>query len=180
MFTRILVAVDGSNNADEALTEAIAIVKDQHAQLRIVHVIDRAPRSIGLILPDLGAFADAALDSGRKVLGNAERAAREAGVVAEGVLAEIGRNPCPMSSKILSEAADWPADLIVIGAPERAGIRHSLTESVAGDVVHLARVPVLLVHGGQGPVDRGGSRVERLSRVVEATRCGPAPVAIGG
>ncbi len=146
MFSRILVAVDGSINGRAALTEALAIVEDQGAQLRIVHVIDRAPRSFGLILPDLEAFADAALDSGRRVLGEAEFVARDAGVAAEGVLAEMGRCPCPMSSKVLSEAEDWAADLIVIGAPEHSGLRHHLAESVAEDVVRLAHVPVLVAH----------------------------------
>ena len=146
MFSRILVAVDGSRNAEAALAEALAIVGDQGAQLRIVHVIDRAPRSFGLILPDLEAFAAAALESGRSVLRDAQAAARDAGIAAEGVLAEIGRCPCPMSSKVLAEADAWRADLIVIGAPERTGLRHLFTESVEEDVVRLARVPVLVAN----------------------------------
>ncbi len=146
MFSRILVAVDGSRNAEAALAEALAIVGDQGAHLRIVHVIDRAPRSFGLILPDLEAFAAAALESGRSVLRDAQAAARDAGVAAEGVLAEIGRCPCPMSSKVLGEAEAWRADLIVIGAPEHTGLRHLFTESVEEDVVRLARVPVLVAN----------------------------------
>lgn len=146
MFTRVLVAVDGSKNSDEALIEALAIAKDQHAKLRIVHVIDRAPTSVGFILPDLEAFAAAALESGRRVIAAAERVARETGVDAEVVLAEIGRCPCPLSSKVLSEAADCSADLIVLGAQERTGLRARLSESVGADVVRLARVPVLVVH----------------------------------
>ena len=159
MFSRILVAVDGSHNAGAALIEALAIVEDQTAQLRIVHVIDRAPRSFGLILPDLETFADAALESGRRVLAEAEGVARDAGVVAEGVLAEIGRCPCPRSSKVLREAEDWPADLIVIGAPAYSGLRHHFAESLTGDVVRLAHVPVLVAHeaarAGRAPLTAG-------------------------
>ena len=146
MFTRILVAIDGSMNSDAALDEALAITRDQHAKLRIVHVIDRRPRAIGPILPDLEAFAAAAVEAGHRVTASAQEAADAAGVDAEVVLAEIGRCPCPLSSKVLSEAADFAAGLIVIGAEERTGLRRRFSEGVEADVAHLAQVPVLVVH----------------------------------
>jgi len=36
MYQRILVPIDGSPTADLALREAMALAKEQHAQLRIV------------------------------------------------------------------------------------------------------------------------------------------------
>ena len=41
MYQRILAAVDDSPTSDLALREAIGLAKDQHAQLRIVYVVDK-------------------------------------------------------------------------------------------------------------------------------------------
>ncbi|MCD6705271.1 MAG: universal stress protein, partial [Thiobacillus sp.] len=55
MFKRILVAVDGSDTAAQALLEAINLAKEHHAQLRIVRKRPAAPpvvsRSSHAILP---------------------------------------------------------------------------------------------------------------------------------
>ena len=43
MYNRILVAIDGSNTSDLALREAMRLAKDQHAMLRLVHIVDITP-----------------------------------------------------------------------------------------------------------------------------------------
>ena len=40
MYQRILVAVDGSDSSNRALSEAIDLAKVHHATLRIINVID--------------------------------------------------------------------------------------------------------------------------------------------
>ena len=47
MFKRILVAVDGSHTADQALQEAIELAKEFQAQLRIVHAVDIVNINLG-------------------------------------------------------------------------------------------------------------------------------------
>src|SRR6266700_5662977 len=41
MYSRILVATDGSETSDLAIEQAARLAKDQHAQLRIVHVVEQ-------------------------------------------------------------------------------------------------------------------------------------------
>jgi len=40
MFNRILVAIDGSHTAEQALQEAMRLAKELRAQLRVVNVVD--------------------------------------------------------------------------------------------------------------------------------------------
>ena len=51
MFKRILVAVDGSHTAEQALQEAIKLAKELQAQLRIVHAVDIVNISLGADFP---------------------------------------------------------------------------------------------------------------------------------
>ncbi len=40
MYTKIIVCVDGSETFNRALGEAVKLAKEQHAQLRLVHVCE--------------------------------------------------------------------------------------------------------------------------------------------
>ena len=42
MYNRLLVPLDGSSNAAEALNTAVSLAKDWHATITILHVIDIA------------------------------------------------------------------------------------------------------------------------------------------
>ena len=48
---------------------------------------------------------------------------------------------------IEEEAAQWPADLIVIGTHGRRGIRRLLLGSVAEGLTRISSKPILLVRG---------------------------------
>lgn len=148
MFMRILVAVDGSHVSYRALEEALKLVKDQQAQVRIVHVVDTVPQEIGAYpVQDFDAYRQRSLTTGRKVLDEAIAVARRADVDAEPALVEMeSSHP---SIGIVEAAGRWPADLIVMGTHGRTGLLHLLLGSVAEGVVRDASVPVLLVRGTQ-------------------------------
>lgn len=64
MFKRILVAVDGSQTADQALQEAIKLAKEFQAQLRIVHAVDIANMYLSVDFIDPSEISNAMTKSG--------------------------------------------------------------------------------------------------------------------
>lgn len=144
MYRHILVAIDGSETSDRALQEAINLAGEQKAALRLVHVIDKTPISIG----EIGWMNDAQLEdmflkSGQKIIDNGQEQVHRAGMEATvALLQTTGRR---IASVITEEAERWPADLVVIGTHGRHDVEHLLLGSVAEAVIRIASVPVLLI-----------------------------------
>jgi nucleotide-binding universal stress UspA family protein len=82
-------------------------------------------------------------EGGARILANAVAEVEAAGLAVDGVLRDslAGR----VSDLVLAEAADWPADLIVIGTHGRRGAGRLFMGSDAEQVLRQASVPVLLV-----------------------------------
>lgn len=146
MYKHILVPVDGSATSNRALREAIDLAKEQQAALRLVHVIDETPISLG----DVGWMGDTELEDaffkvGQKIMDQAQEQVRQAGLEAgSALLHTVGKR---IGSVIVEEARHWPADLIVVGTHGRHGVEHLLLGSVAEGVIRTASVPVLLIRG---------------------------------
>ena len=147
MFKRILVAVDGSNTADQALQEAIKLAKELQAQLRIVHAVDSVNINLGAEFPSSSEISDAMTKIGQEILRKAGDVAREAGTPVETRLIEIDTLGHRIPEMIAADAEAWPADLIVICTHGRRGLSHLFLGSVAEGVVRVATKPVLLIHG---------------------------------
>ena len=147
MYSRILVAIDGSDTSDLALREAIKLAQELHSLLRLVHVVD-----LTLVYTDLGGpyvldYQRAIQAAGQKVIADAAAIAREAGIefdTAPIVIDMVGQHAY---DAIEDEAKHWRAELIVIGTHGRRGVRRWLLGSVAEGVARVATKPVLLVRG---------------------------------
>lgn len=146
MYKHILVAVDGSDTSKLALREAITLVKEWQAQLRIVHVVEEVTFNIDAMYV-LDAYQEAMRKTGEEVLKKAEAVARESGVKAEIKLLEIETLGHRIPDMIVEEAQNWPADLIVLGTHGRRGFNHLLMGSVAEGIVRISPKPVLLIRG---------------------------------
>ncbi len=153
MYQHILVAVDGSDTSNLALREAIKLAKDQHAMLRLVHVVDETPAFMPTddpTMPDpnlIAAVQKALRATGQKVLSTCAAVVREAGIEADTTMKIVETLGARIYDAIEEEAAGWPADLIVIGTHGRRGFRRLLLGSVAEGVVRVATKPVLLIRG---------------------------------
>ena len=147
MFKRILVAVDGSDTAEQALLEAINLAKEHQAQLRIVHAVDIVNINLGEEFPNPSEISDAMTKSGQEILRKAEAVARGAGIPVETRLIEIDTLSHRIPEMIAADAEAWPADLIVICTHGRRGLSHLFLGSVAEGVVRVATKPVLLIRG---------------------------------
>jgi nucleotide-binding universal stress UspA family protein len=152
MFKKIVVALDGSHCAEQALEVALRLAETERAELGICSVVDpvmvmgTTPPSPALDL----MVADAERATNRRVTSAVEKA-RAKGVVASGEL----RRGLP-ASQILAYAREFGADAIVMGTHGRGGVRRLLMGSVAEAALREAPVPVIVV--------RERERVDRAHR----------------
>jgi nucleotide-binding universal stress UspA family protein len=152
--TRILLATDGSAEAELATGTAVDLARMSDSELHVVHVLDVEP-GLALLYPEAadpeGAeVSDQALERalerradqlGRQVLdAEAERVQAAGGTVAGTHLA-MGDTP----REIVHLAEDLDAGLVVMGSRGRGGIRRALMGSVSDTVVRHAHCPVLVV-----------------------------------
>ena len=139
MYKHILAPIDGSAASNRALEEAINLAKALQAQLRLIHVIDKAA-IIGWI--SAGSVVDILHKTGQQVIDQGAARVREAGLKVETALIEGQQH---VADAIINDAKHWTADVIVIGTHGRRGARHLVLGSVADGVARSATVPVLLI-----------------------------------
>ncbi len=146
MYSRILVAIDGSPGATHALQHAVGLAKGLSASLRIIHVVD-----IGLLPygPELGIDIDAQLDAryaaAEKILAAARDSVQAPELEVETRLLDTATPVQHVAAAIAEAASGWPADLLVLGTHGRRGVERWLLGSVAEGVARRSTVPVLLV-----------------------------------
>lgn len=143
MYSRILIAVDGSPTSAHALRHAIGLAKGLSAALRVV---DMGVLSLGPELAiDIGAITKARRAAAEQVLNTARETCRAAGIEAEIRLAETGVPAQRIAAAIADEISAWPADLVVAGTHGRSGIQRLLLGSVAEGIARVSPAPVLLI-----------------------------------
>jgi nucleotide-binding universal stress UspA family protein len=144
MFSRILVAVDGSPFAERALVHAVELSKKYEAKLLIVHVVLRrfyavTPSEAGVLATTV--FVKEMESEGKKIIEKSEEFVNSAGIVAyeckllQGVPAD----------EIVRLAQAEKVDLIVLGSRGLSEVRGFLLGSVSDKVTHHAKCPVLIV-----------------------------------
>jgi universal stress protein A len=139
----ILVPVDFSGHAEQALEYAIGLASKLSARLTLLHVIHVMPLGIvdgGTALPpsyfqELEAEVQQELETYRQHM-------QQAGL--EGTVMVV--HGIPFQS-IVDTAHDQKVDLIVMGTHGRTGLAHVFLGSVAEKVVRLAHCPVLVTRG---------------------------------
>ena len=145
MYKKILIPVDGSAASMLGLIEAIKLAKTYNSQLQLVHVVNE----LVFVTAEAPVYMDKLIDTlkeqGRAVLSKAESTVREHALKPESVLLEsIGGSA---ADRIVEQAKQWKADLIVMGTHGRRGLRRLALGSDAELVVRSSPVPVLLIRG---------------------------------
>lgn len=143
MFSRILVAVDGSPFAERALKCAVDLAKRYAAKLIIVHVILRqfyavTPSEAGVLATTV--FAKEMEAEGKQIVSKAEAYARAQAAEYESKLLQ----GVP-AEEIIKTAISENVDLIVIGSRGLTEVRAFLLGSVSDKVSHHAKCPTLIV-----------------------------------
>jgi nucleotide-binding universal stress UspA family protein len=145
MFKRILVAVDGSDTSEHALTQAMDLARSHGAQLLVLHVVEEVFLNVGEEIVDPRALWQALAAGGKKTLEHYAEQVRAAGLTAESRLIELRDLGETVAGSIVNEAESWGADLIALGTHGRRGWRRLLLGSTAEEVARLAKTPVLLI-----------------------------------
>jgi nucleotide-binding universal stress UspA family protein len=141
MFQRILVAVDGSPDADRAVRAGAEIAKSEGGRLVLGHV-SCLPEHYRSHLAD--ELEEAIRADGEKILEHAVRVAADLGAEAESRLLEKDH----AAEAILDLAGEVGADLIVVGVRGRTPDSVRPMGSVSEAVTRQARTSVLLVRRG--------------------------------
>lgn len=147
MHKRIFVAVDNSTTAQKALNEAIELAVALGAELCIGTALDDAPlaqHGMGLgSYIDVDKIKQEMRTSGDALLDQAAAKAVAAGCNPYRILIESDKKR--LSDMIVDAAAQWNADLIVMGTHGRRGFERLLVGSVAEHVIRIATTSLLLV-----------------------------------
>ena len=131
MYKKIMVAVDGSEAASKALSEAENIAKTYDAALCIVHSI--------------GSDSDAEKKIGAEILEQAKSSVSTLSVETRLLNAEVEYGLNGVTEAIASAATDWAADLLVVGTANRRGLERFFLGSVAEQLVTKVSSSILLV-----------------------------------
>jgi len=142
MFQNILVAIDGSPDADRALAQVIDLAESEHARLTIFSAVVVPPTAayIGGGGAVAAAFAANAETETERILREAvER-------VPDGVSVNTVLSGEPVRLALIHQITTGHHDLVVMGSRGRGALRSVLLGSVSHYVLNHSPVPVLIVH----------------------------------
>jgi nucleotide-binding universal stress UspA family protein len=142
MFRNILVAVDGSPDADQALTQAIDLADSEHSRLTLFSAV---------VMPPAAAYiggggevaAMLALDAKTETETILRTAAQR---VPDGVSLRTVLSSEPVRHALVHQIKEGGHDLVVMGSRGRGAVRSVLLGSVSHYVLHHSPVPVLIAH----------------------------------
>jgi nucleotide-binding universal stress UspA family protein len=160
---KIVVAVDGSSFAEEAVQPATELARGLGAEVRLVGAVDPPYYWVG---PDAYAVYDPSAESG---------AARD---YAESIAATMHKSGVDASVEvswgqpdrvILNSAREFGAHLIVLATHGRGGLARLAMGSVTQAVLHRSMVPLMIVRpAGVRERTREPSRAESVALSAEA------------
>jgi len=135
--TTILLATDGSRDAELAATTAVDLAKGTNSELHVVHV--------GQFVPTLLAQTEVEpvqlQHEAQQLLDEQVRRVEEAGGTVKEAHLRLGR----ADEEIVDLAHDMGAGFIVMGSRGRGRMRRALMGSVSDSVVRHAHCPVTIV-----------------------------------
>jgi len=153
MYSKILVALDGSANSRKALDHAIGLAEKSGAKITLIHVysviVPLVPAGDVLASPTTATPAFTAVADkltmeteklGAKILDDAEKVVKERGISVDKVLREGD-----IVKEIVAEAQKGGYDLIVLGHRGMSRLGELLLGAVSEGVSHKAPCPVLIV-----------------------------------
>ena len=146
MFHRILVATDGSELADKAVSKAIALAAMFEAELVALTVVPRQPRSYmeGSSSVQSGEIArvdDVRAEQARTMIEAVEKRAKARGIPVR--TATVKSNQ--IGDSIVAAARTHGSQLIVMASHGRRGLARAVLGSATDHVLTHSALPVLVL-----------------------------------
>lgn len=139
-YKKILVAVDGSDEAELAFQKAVSVTKRNNGELLLAHVIDT--RAFQTVTSFDGVLAHQATQLAKQTLSDYQEFAKKNGVEKVSFVLEYG-SPKVVLAKELPKSAN--VDLIMLGATGLNAVERLLVGSVSEYVIRNAPCDVLIV-----------------------------------
>jgi nucleotide-binding universal stress UspA family protein len=136
MFEKILLAIDGSDHSAKAVPVVGDLATKLGSQVSVLHVREREASKVG-------AFDLETAEEGSTVVEDAVNALKGRGVDALGEMVHTVYGN--VAQQILATAEDEGASLIVMGSRGLSEWTGLLLGSVTQKVLHLGRIPVLVI-----------------------------------
>jgi nucleotide-binding universal stress UspA family protein len=149
MFRNILVAVDGSPDAEVALRQAIDLAESQHSRLTLMTGVAALP--VFAYSGSTAALPEAIRSAQREAEAVIRRACDQ---IPEDIPVTKLVTPDPIRTALIKQINDGRHDLIVMGSRGRGAVRSALMGSVSHYVLHHSPVPVLIVHADRDATPR--------------------------
>ena len=151
--TKILLAIDGSEDAQLAAITAVGVANSTGSELHVVHARFALPWTTGYYSATeppttrIGSEEEARQIVLQWLDDQVEQIEADGGKVAQAhlKLGRPGEEIVTVAEQIVSLAEEIEAGLIVVGSRGLGGIRRALMGSVSDSVVRHARCPVMVV-----------------------------------
>lgn len=141
-FKNILVAYDSSTFSNRAFKSALDIAEADKSKITIATVVTGVYQpSIGFSMKYAGNMLEEHRKLIKKIFAGLESAANKKGVK---LSLKILHNPS-VSDAIINYVNSHKYDVIVIGSHGRKGLNRVILGSVANEVSHKAKIPVMVV-----------------------------------
>ncbi len=160
MFQHILVPLDGSQSAEQALPVAARIARATHASLTLLQIIPPMETLLSPIEPQVFVedFSEDDVAEAKDYLSEVER--REA---FDGLGIRIEVRIGPIGATLLHFAREQDIDLIVMSSHGRTGLKRWIMGSVARHVARESTIPTLILRSnGPSPITANNTTNEQV------------------
>jgi len=130
---RVLLAIAGGDDVAPCVRAALAAAQAPNSEVMVVHVAQAIFGAQGFAYVESSEEIQATMASALGIL-------KDSGIKAQGVVA----HPSPVADSVAEIAANWKADIIVVGSSRMGDLGSLLLGSVSHSLLHTATRPVLV------------------------------------
>lgn len=141
MYKKILVPLDGSSASESILSHVEGLARACGATLCFLEVLEALPPHATVVVPEM--LAEGASQRAGEIQHYVQELAET--FRSRGLAAEAFVRRGNVAETILQVASELGADLIAMSSHDYRGLARIVHGSVAGDVLHRATVPLLIV-----------------------------------
>ncbi len=148
-YNNILVAVDGSQEAEWAFKKAIDVAKRNDARLVLAHVVDN--RTFAAVEAYSISISESAEQYAKDLLEEYKQMALDAGVRDVAISIEFGSPKVKIPKDI---AKSFNVDLIICGATGLNAVERFFIGSVSEHIIRYAKCDVMVIRSDEKPAEQ--------------------------